>query len=96
MSIPKDLIFGDGIVNALRVKENDDHDYMADISETGPWNVSVHTKDIVGEKTKHVVYLMSDDFTHDAALEITGDFANIEQRIEYANRLAERMNRMPK
>jgi hypothetical protein len=62
------------------------------ISETGPWSVSVGKSEAGTMK----VCLQSDDFTHDVALYITGDFYDNAQRIEYAHRLADRMNRMPK
>lgn len=62
------------------------------ISETGPWSVSVGKSEAGTLK----VCLQSDDFHHDVALYITGDFCDNDQRIEYARLLADRMNRMPK
>lgn len=62
------------------------------ISEKGPWVVNEwpsrdgHPKKIV---------LQSDDFTHDVALIIDGDFGDHETKLEYAQQLASRMNRMP-
>ena len=62
------------------------------ISEKGPWSVSMGKS----EAGTFKVCLQSDDFHHDVALYITGDFYDNDQRIEYARRLADRMNRMPR
>lgn len=67
--------------------------FYANSHENGPWTVeewSPRHKD--GPKR---VVLMSDDFCHDAALEISGDFYDHEQLLNYAQRLADRMNQMP-
>jgi hypothetical protein len=52
--------------------------------DKGPWSVQEwsHTR----------VVLMSDDFTHDVALEISGDFADHNEKLWYANALATSMN----
>lgn len=52
--------------------------------DTGPWT-AVRWRD--GR-----VVIESDDFTHDVALVVTGDFADIEQKISYAQMIAERLN----
>jgi hypothetical protein len=41
------------------------------------------------------VVLLSEDFCHDASLEIHGDFADYYQKVQYAHRLAARMNTIP-
>jgi len=66
----------------------DNHDMVED--DRGPWHVQVWKV----EGSRKVV-LQSDDFAHDVALEISGDFACFEQRLEYAHKLAKRMNEMP-
>jgi len=60
---------------------------VIEISERGPWRV-------INQGTPSVA-VMSDDFTHDVILKISGDFADQAQRDEYARRLAWRMTRMP-
>ena len=37
--------------------------------------------------------IQSDDFTHDACLTISGDFANDQQRKHYAEEIVRRLNR---
>jgi hypothetical protein len=54
------------------------------IQENGPWEVQ--------EWNHGRIVLQSDDFMHDAALEITGDFTNIEEKREYAKEIASRLN----
>jgi hypothetical protein len=54
------------------------------IPDRGPWLVNVWP----GEK----VVLQSDDFTHDVALEISGDFASHDEKRAYAKALADWMN----
>jgi hypothetical protein len=63
-------------------------EFLQRISEKGPWVVGSNEK--TGE-----VYLRSDDFHHDVRLQISGDFGFFEVKVEYAQRLANRMNRMP-
>jgi hypothetical protein len=49
----------------------------------GPW---------VAHKTKDTrVVLQSDDFHHDVALEVTGDFVDTESKLRYAKWLAQRL-----
>jgi len=38
------------------------------------------------------VFIGSEDFTHDVRLYVNGDFEDIEQQIEYAKTLAEKLN----
>lgn len=52
--------------------------------DAGPWVASANGR-----------LLQSDDFTHDVALEVSGDFADAADRIAYARNLAARMNQMP-
>jgi hypothetical protein len=54
------------------------------IPDRGPWMVNVWPR----EK----VVLQSDDFTHDVALEISGDFGSHEEKLAYAKALADWMN----
>lgn len=51
--------------------------------DKGPWKAEVWTR--VGGR---VAVLQSDDFEHDVALEISGDFEDWEQRMKYAEWLA--------
>lgn len=53
-----------------------------DERDTGPWTMSVW-----GDEDDRIV-IQSDDFHHDVALEVTGDFADIESRKRYAIWLA--------
>lgn len=59
-----------------------------DERDAGPWKVETwHCT------TGRVIVLQSDDFHHDVALEITGDFATWEQRMGYAKWLADVLTR---
>jgi hypothetical protein len=51
------------------------------VVERGPWTVADD-----GSR------LSSDDFTHDAALDVSGDFGSDQVRFEYASELARRLN----
>ncbi|NMD19130.1 MAG: hypothetical protein GYA76_02450 [Verrucomicrobia bacterium] len=53
------------------------------IEEKGPWAV------VFGNGN---TYIESDDFTHDAHLYVRGDFESAEQRAEYAEEIARRLN----
>ena len=53
------------------------------IEEKGPWAV------VFGNVN---TYIESDDFTHDAQLYVRGDFESAEQRAEYAEEIARRLN----
>ena len=59
----------------------------------GPWYVNEWPPKQPGEQKR--VVLQSDDFTHDVALMITGDFESHEDMVQYAKQLADRMNQMP-
>lgn len=52
--------------------------------DKGPW--------LVDEWSDGIVVLQSDDFEHDVALEISGDFGSKESKLEYARSLAAWMN----
>ena len=52
-------------------------------SDVGPWRM------IVGP---HKVTLYSDDFTHDVAITICGDFSDNKQRIDYATDIMQRLS----
>lgn len=54
--------------------------------DTGPWRMIVGNSEVT---------LYSDDFTHDVAITITGDFADNEQRIAYATDIQQRLSRGP-
>lgn len=60
------------------------------VMDEGPWHVNVW-----GPRERHIaprVVLQSDDFTFDAALEISGDFACHEQKLKYAQFIADQLN----
>lgn len=54
------------------------------VQESGSWKVD--------EWPNGKLVLQSDDFTHDVALEISGDFESYEQKREYAEEIARRLN----
>ena len=54
--------------------------------DKGPWSVQVW-------EAGRVLVLQSDDFKHDVALEISGDFEDWEKRREYATWLANLLTR---
>jgi hypothetical protein len=56
-------------------------------ADQGPWSVDVWEHD-----GKKFVVLQSNDFHHDVALKISGDFGAIEKEIQYANLLCEQLN----
>ncbi len=62
---------------------------MAVQADEGPWTVEVWAQ----EKKAPQVVLQSDDFRHDVALIVTGDFWDIEQKKAYAQLLADKLNR---
>lgn len=65
-------------------------DMMAVHPDEGPWTVEVWAE--TPEKTPKVV-IASDDFRHDVALIVTGDFWDIDQKKAYAQLLADKLNR---
>lgn len=54
--------------------------------DKGPWKVDVWAR-------SRTVVLQSDDFEHDVALEISGDFSDFDEQIKYANWLADVLTR---
>lgn len=56
--------------------------------DKGPWKAEVWKK-----ATGNIAVLQSDDFGHDVALEISGDFEDWGQRMKYAEWLAEALTR---
>lgn len=52
--------------------------------DKGPWETKMFPEG--------TVYLYSDDFEHDVSLKVMGDFASSEDKLNYANALAEALN----
>ena len=73
-------------------EERRKHFYAAS-HENGPWSVEEWSPTSEGGPKR--VVLMSDDFCHDVALIINGDFYDHGLKLQYARRLAARMNEMP-
>jgi hypothetical protein len=61
--------------------------------DQGPWLVNQWSPKHEGGRPR--VVLQSDDFTYDAALEISGDFGSLEKTLEYATWLAGMLNGLP-
>ena len=61
-----------------------DTKYDHDVEDRGKWRVDFWDTKIV---------LVSNDSKHDVALHITGDFGSIQDRLEYATKIAGRLNR---
>lgn len=57
--------------------------------DSGPWTVGTTANP---ESAIDRVYVESDDFHHDARLYISGDFVSDNQRVAYANMIADRLN----
>lgn len=55
-----------------------------EVHESGPWEAQVWPSGRI--------VIQSEDFTHDAALEVTGDFVSKENLLEYAQEIARRLN----
>jgi len=53
--------------------------------DVGPWVVET-----AGGKT----YIASDDFTHDVCLSVGGDFRNDAEKLEYMEKLCEKLNEL--
>ena len=64
-------------------------DNSVDEQDRGPWEVNTWPSNVDGQDDR--VVLQSDDFHHDVALIVTGDFADIDSRIRYAEWLAKRL-----
>lgn len=56
--------------------------------DKGPWSVEAHSSD-----DKQKIIIQSDDFNHDVWLYLSGDFATIEDKIAYAQGLADILNK---
>lgn len=54
------------------------------VIDKGPWKAEINGV---------ACSVVSDDFTHDVALHITGDFECLNQRFEYAEMIAKKLNR---
>ena len=50
----------------------------------GPWRMIVSSKDVT---------LYPDNFEHDVAITITGDFATVNEQIEYAKDIMQRLGK---
>lgn len=79
--------FGDNM-HTLELEEATELDH-----ENGPWIVQEWPNIKPGMSNR--VVLLSEDFCHDASLEIHGDFTDYYQKVQYAHRLAARMNTLP-
>lgn len=60
--------------------------HLLDEKDRGPWKAEVWKRE-----KGDVAILQSDDFHHDVSLEITGDFADFDSRMRYAEWLALRL-----
>ena len=60
------------------------------IHDRGPWLVNIWKSP--DGSTRDRVVLQSDDFNHDAALEISGDFVDLQAKLEYARFIARQLN----
>ena len=58
--------------------------------EDGPWRARIW----VGKS--ECVLIDSDDFTHDASLEVHGDFRDLKEKLHYAKMIARRLNKATK
>lgn len=56
------------------------------IPDKGPWRAGQDDNSI------DRVFIESDDFTHDVRLYVDGDFGSVEDKIEYAEDIARRLN----
>ena len=58
-------------------------DYKSMVKETGTWKAIKDDKAVV---------IQSNDFTHDVMLIVDGDFKDLDQKLEYAEEIARRLN----
>lgn len=58
--------------------------------DKGPWQVDVWGYNTIYKKED--VVLQSDNFKHDVALVINGDFKSLDEKLEYASALCEYLN----
>jgi len=63
----------------------------SEIQENGPGN-AWDSRSALSMKTDDRVGVASDDFDHDVILWVSGDFANREQKLRYAEEIARRLN----
>ncbi len=56
------------------------------VKESGPWRTVI-------DEDKRDINIMSDDFHHDVMLTIDGDFKDLDQKREYAEEIARRLNK---
>lgn len=54
--------------------------------DTGEWAV-------VSSKNDRTVYISSTDFSFDTWMKVTGDFVDQDERIEYAQKICDRLNK---
>lgn len=62
------------------------------ISEKGHWTVHKTETNNIGNARGSSIRIDSDDFNHDACITIVGDFSNFEERREYHDEIAYRLN----
>ena len=60
--------------------------------DKGTWTAKIAARSGFGGAKVERVLLDSDDFEHDVLLEVRGDFANAQERLDYAQNLADRLN----
>lgn len=61
-------------------------------SDRGSWSVFSAPSGAAPDAPKRIG-VISSDFTHDVVLYVNGDFADDESKLEYAQLIAERLNR---
>ncbi|MFK4132446.1 hypothetical protein ACI2KR_09225 [Pseudomonas luteola] len=59
------------------------------IKENGKWSLLEIQENTTNDPR---IGIMSDDFTHDAVLWVSGDFTDISERIAFAEEIAKRLN----
>ena len=53
--------------------------------DNGTWSICTGNKDVN-------YYIVSSDFTHDVAIQVTGDFATIDEEFAYCQWLRDKLN----
>lgn len=61
-------------------------------ADKGVWTANLSERTGAAGGKRDCVLLDSDDFEHDVLLEVRGDFASAQQKLEYAQDLAARLN----
>ena len=61
-------------------------------ADKGVWTANLIERTGVAGGKRDCVLLESDDFEHDVMLAVSGDFASAQQKLEYAQDLAARLN----